>query len=83
MSAPTHEQMYQKWQTWYDASSAELKEQVKTSEVRFVGDEEFRNNFIGKFQQICAEADANGDGVLDRAEFETFQNNWNAWTASQ
>ena len=36
-------------------------------------DEEYRNQKMAKAAEIFAQADANGDGVLDAAEYEEYQ----------
>ena len=75
--------MYQDWEAWYSQLSEQAKSDVRTSEQRFVADEEFRNAFIGKFNEIFATSDLDKDELLNQAEFTSFQDTWSAWTASQ
>lgn len=68
--------MYQDWLEWYNGLSEELKAEVLSSEQRFIADEEFRNSFIAKFGETFEAADADGDKLLNKAEFVDFQNIW-------
>ena len=56
---------------------------MRDSEKRFLVDEEFRNGFIGKFNETFAKADADKDGVLNKKEFMNYQELWAEWTSAQ
>ena len=70
--AAIHADAVETYQAWKTTATEEQKQKGIESLEKMMTDEEFRNTKMAKAAEIFGQADVNGDGVLDAAEYETY-----------
>ena len=69
LNARTEEQ----YNEWKANATAEQKAKMAENQGKMKNDEEFRNGIMAKVTKAWGDADSNGDGKLDLAEFTAFE----------
>ena len=70
--AAIHADAVETYQAWKTTSTEEQRQKGIEALGKMMNDEAFRATKMAKAAEIFGQADANGDGVLDAAEYETY-----------